>query len=176
MVQKEIIAGAAALMVLGGAVLYFANRPSTTAVVETETQTAAVETATTGEAEKFNGSFMDLMGRGGTYECRFSSDVDGSKSEGVVYVSDKKIRGNFMSTVDGKEVRSSMIQDGESMYVWSEAMPKGIKMKAAAMTATGAKAPAGMFDPSLAMNYDCKPWKTDSAWFVAPPNVEFMSL
>ncbi len=175
MVQKEIIVGAAALMVLGGAVLYFASSSDTTAVVESDTQTAAVETATTEEG-MFAGSFMDLMNRGGSVECTFSEESDGSKSEGVVYVSDSKIRGNFMTTTDGTSVRSSMIQDGESMYVWSEAMPKGIKMKTDAMTPGGASAPAGMFDPTLAMNYNCKSWKTDPAWFVAPPDVEFMSL
>lgn len=178
MVQKEILAGAAALLVLGGGIFYFANQGATPAVTESESQTANVETATTATGNGlFSGTFADLMNREGSYECAFSEEVSGSKSEGVVYVAGKKIRGNFTSTVGTETIRSSMIHDGTDMYMWSEAMPQGIKMKAAAAEGdVGAPMAGEMFNPNIAMNYDCKEWTTDSAWFVVPPNVEFMSL
>ena len=124
----------------------------------------------------FTGSFMDLAKRGGSYECTFSSGEGKTKTDGVVYVSGNKIRGNFAAGIEGSVTHSSMIQDGENMYVWSEAMPQGMKMKIPAESEMPAPKAGDMFSPGLAMNYDCKAWADDSSWFIAPPNVEFMSL
>ena len=182
MVQKEIIIGAVALMVFGGAVLFMANSSGVPAVTESDAQTAAVEDATQEAATPkpeglFSGSFADLLKSADSLECSFVDEADGAKTEGTVYVSGGKVRGNFTSTVEGATVHSSMIQDSESVYVWSEAMPQGIKMKASVATANDAAPPQpGLMDMKKVMDYNCKPWKTDAAWFVAPPNIEFMSL
>jgi hypothetical protein len=130
--------------------------------------------------ESGKNSLMGLMGMGKNLQCDFNYETAGKAgSKGSVYVSGKKVHGEFTSEVNGKESTMHMIQDGEYSYVWGSAMPEGIKMKVAADTNTGANTSTGTsqyFDPQQQMDFNCKPWSVDASKFAVPTNVTFRDM
>ncbi len=183
---KNVAIGLGALIVLAVLMLVFMGSGTTTPVSEVDTQAAAVQEGigqSGANAAETNGifesSFAELMQRGGSFECAFNETVQGSNSSGVVYVSGEKVRLNFSSSLpDAAEpTRGAMIQKENTLYMWSDAMPQGIKMAVPeGQSVTDAPMSGGMFDQNMKMKYDCKSWTPNNAWFEVPPTIEFMSL
>lgn len=125
----------------------------------------------------FNGSMKDLIARGGDYKCTFSHSTDVSDSSGTVYVSGQKMRGDFTSNekVSGTTSESHMINDGEFSYVWSSAMPMGLKMKITNDTTAGADTTSGV-DVNQKLDYSCEKWNGDASQFSLPASVNFTEL
>lgn len=182
---KNVAIGLGALVVLALVMLVFMGNGSPAPSAETDSQAAAAKTGVEGAVETastgglFEGTFADLMQKGGTLECSFDQSMNDMSSSGVVYMADGKIRLNYSATLEaGQEpTRGAMIQKDNTMYMWSDAMPQGIKMAVAPGQAMSA-APMGneMFDTNMKSKYDCKSWTPNSAWFEVPPTIEFMSL
>jgi hypothetical protein len=126
-----------------------------------------------------SGTFMDLMKLGGSFECTIASEDPNAVSNGTVYVSGGKVRGDFTSTVDGAAYDSHFINADGYIYTWSSAMPQGMKMADTGMRegapSTGEEAP-GSFDPSVKVDYNCNPWMVDNGKFTPPSDVAFMDF
>lgn len=118
-------------------------------------------------------SLKDLLTKGVAQSCTFSNEG----SAGTVYVAGGKMRGDFDSVTEGKTVKSHMIVDGNTSYIWMDGEKTGFKMSfdPSAQT-TGSAAPAGGFDANASMNYKCGAWITDSSQFTPPSNVTFTSF
>lgn len=126
-----------------------------------------------GETVSGSGSFSDFYTRSGSWKCAVRTETQGVTSEGVVYVSDGKIRADFDSTVSGNEVTSFMIHDGTSIYTWSSLQAQGVRMDAMKGEESNGEAGAG---PQGDVDYECAPWAADATVFVPPATIEFMEL
>lgn len=124
-------------------------------------------------------SLTALLAKGGSQKCTFSHEESGAGSSGTIYMSSGKMRGDFIAKVQGaQEVQSHMIVDGQTSYVWSDAMPQGVKMKFDAAATANATDPMakGNIDPNQKANYDCSYWSADQSKFALPSGVTFMEL
>jgi hypothetical protein len=184
--EKNVAIGLGALLVLGAVGLIFVGSGSTAPVAETPSQAAAaqegveVEAPATTEGDGlFEGSLATLITRGGTFECSFDEVINGAQSAGVVYVSGDKVRLNFSAREESasEPIRGAMIQKDGQLYMWSDAMPQGVQMAVAAGdTVSQAPMSGAMFDQNATMQYSCKSWTPNAAWFEVPPTIEFMTL
>lgn len=179
--SKGILVAVVGVVLLGGVGLYYMNQsrtPGSESATETSSTEQADESSNTQGA--FTGSFKELATRGGDWKCVIQASANTGSgeaiSEGVVYVSGKKMRGDFVSTVEGTRMESHMISDGEYSYTWSSAYPQGFKMKITE-SGTGNPATSGQgMDANQEYSYDCDPASSDTALFVPPQSVTFMSL
>lgn len=172
MSTKAIIGLLVAIVVVGTGVWYFGGKGGS------EEDGAMMEGGEE-ESRMGSGTFMDLMRLGGSFECKVSSEDPNAVSNGTVYVSGEKIRGDFTSTVDGAAYDSHFINAEGYIYTWSSAMPQGMKMaNKGMMEGEGpgkAEAPQS-FDPSVKVDYECHPWIANSGKFSPPSDVTFMDF
>ena len=125
-------------------------------------------------------SLKDLMASGGSQKCTFAFEDEASRSSGVVYFANGKMRGDYesLAKVQGETMESHSISDGEYMYSWSSAMSQGMKVKFADFAAGDAGAPESGRQSAVGydqkMDYDCGAWGADASVFVPPASVEFI--
>jgi hypothetical protein len=129
------------------------------------------------EPQLSKGSIAGIVAQGGSVACTISH-AGKEQTQGTIYASGGKVRGDFTAQGSKGPIESHMVSDGTTMYVWSSARPQGIKM---AMPA-GGKPPAGPPGNSQAqlyndtVDYSCAPWTVDATKFVLPQNVSFMDV
>lgn len=166
-----MLATAAVLIIRG------AGKTEDMPVIETPSETPTT-TSDTAADNKFNGSLSDLQSRGGDYKCSFVQTNDGSDSTGTIYISGKKMRGDFNTTVKlaaDMKVESHMISDGEFIYNWSSMVPTGFKM-AIDQDATATPSTSQSFDYNQKLDYDCEVWTKDEAKFALPTEIKFTAV
>lgn len=169
--QKKIgiIAAALVLLVI---IAFFAlkqsSKPSDN--IESSQKTESGESLT-------RGSIANLLTSGKNVNCAMTYP-DG-KGSGTIYVSGHKMRGDFMVNAEAMgEVKSSMIQDGEYAYMWSDVDKKGTKFKVAGI---GTPSPAAnskteSVDVNQEVDLKCSSWGVDSSMFIVPTDVEFTDM
>ena len=186
--NTQLIVGIVVALVVGiGAWLFLSHdkavAPSTT---ESERTTGSSVTASQSAAikESFTGtgSFLDLMGMGRDLMCNFSYVADDTNAAvaGTVMVSGEDIRGDFEMEQANMLYKSHMIQDGTTIYTWSESpqgnfaimMPLNEAEEADSTSSSDYERPVNMDND---VDYDCQPWSADASVFVPPQDVEFMS-
>lgn len=123
-------------------------------------------------------TLLDLAKKGGDYKCTFSQSTSLGDSTGVVYISGKNIRGDFISEVSipslsvVEKVDTYMISDGESVYTWSSMSPDGFKAPVAEDSKTANN--SNLNNPSMQqLDYKCVSWKVDESVFKIPNNITF---
>lgn len=143
-------------------------------------ETLAEENSDKTIAKSFNEktTLEKLIEKGGDYQCEFSQKTEISDSTGVVYISDKNIRGDFSSSVsveglgDLGSIDTHMISDGESIYTWSSFSEEGTK---SAIVKDGQKDTENVpLDKEL--DYRCVSWKSDESKFSIPTNITFKNI
>ncbi|MBI5456529.1 hypothetical protein HY969_02210 [Candidatus Kaiserbacteria bacterium] len=178
MSTNAIIGLVVAVAVVGAAVWYYSNNSSGSMMQGDNAQQVQQNGNT--NTNTGSGTLASLFAMNGSYKCTVSSQVENSETDGVVYVSNGSVRGDFTSTVSaagGEAVAAHMIKTGNDVYVWSDMMPQGIKMSASTMmSGSGSSANSAAFDPNVSVNYDCQPVAANANLFVAPANVQFMVL
>jgi hypothetical protein len=147
--------------------------PQTQEVVATTTPT---EVATSTVQNK-KMSFVDFMKQGGSHKCTVSQSVASMVTNGIVYINNSSIRGDFEVSVSGQTIKSNMISKDGYVYTWTSAMPtKGFKSK----VATGNQGDSSTqnkgtytWDGSQIGEYSCEPWTVDEKMFELPKTVTF---
>lgn len=138
----------------------------------TNTQTAKPQTG-----NSITGSIMSLLSGGKNVNCQVT--YPDNKGTGSVYVSDKKFAGDFTTKdANGKETTGNMVSDGTYMYVWSSAMPTGIKINLtdANKAAQNAQASQGISNINEKVNLNCNPWAPEASKFTVPSNIKFQDM
>src|SRR5690606_31734166 len=79
-----------------------------------------------------NTNLSELTKRGGDYMCNVSHQTQVGTSNGTVYITGPKIRGDFTSSVEvpglvSMDVTSHMISDGEFIHTWTSLSNEGYK-------------------------------------------------
>ncbi len=163
----------ALIVVVGGGVWFFSSQGNTGADVQGTQNEETGEQMTEGA-----GTFAELMTRSGSWKCTVQVDIAEAPSEGIVLVSDGKIRSDFTSrptSMGGKEISAHMIHADGYVYTWSDLIPQGMKMKVTADATTSGNNP-GAIAPDQRVNYSCLPWVVDASQFTVPSTITFMEL
>jgi hypothetical protein len=183
--MTKYVAIGAVILILAAAVYAFmsyspGNASEDASVHSTEkTQTQEEDTAKNqAVGGAFTGTMADLAARGGSWQCAVQSSNQFADSEGTVYVSGERLRGNFTSAISvqgfNQTVGSHMIQEGGYAYVWTSLSSQGFKMST---SGNGNDSSAGTSGQAVDLNqqysYDCEPWAVDARVFVLPQGVTF---
>lgn len=134
-------------------------------------------TPTTTE-QKTLSSLRDLLASETPQNCTFLTEINGTPSQGNVFVSANKMRGDFDSQIDGKTVKSHMIVADNTSYLWSEGQNQGIKVEFDESDLENADefAEQAKLDVNAELDYDCDTWIPDNTVFQIPSEVQFTSL
>lgn len=161
--NKTILWIIVAIIVIGGIWYFVMNGSGSGAPGSNATSTSQASSS---------GTMKDLIARGSS-QCQVTDPSNGSS--GTVYVGGGKMRGDFTSqTSSGTTITSHMISDGQTVYVWSSAMPQGIKMAVSASSQTSASGTQNPYNENV--NYTCSAWSVNSSEFALPAGVTFEDM
>ena len=167
-----IIAVVAILLIAAGAYLVLGKKSQTP-------QTSSTNTTTEQKSEdsgSIKSSIKSLLGGGKNVMCTVKYPTADQSAEGTIYVSSKKMRGDFKMMVEGKSVESHMITDDTYSYSWSSMMPQGVKMKMAQIEAPTASPTSGQVDINNEVDMNCFNWGVDNSKFTPPSDIQFMDV
>ncbi len=160
------------LLVAAGGVLFlkYAKAPTAPQTESAKTQSAKPTN------NSVDASILSLLSGGKTESCAIT--FPDNKGAGSVFVADKKFAGDFTTKgSDGKETTGHVISDGTYLYIWSSAMPTGIKMNLAdAKNATQNAQANQAIDINQKASLNCSPWLPDNSKFVIPTNIKFSDM
>lgn len=179
--NKLIIPLIIVILLLAGFFAYWIKMKPNSVVNEPMAQvTQAIQP--TQEEKTVLSSLKDLMTQTVSQQCTYTyADEKMGKTEGVMLVSNGKVRGSF-SLTDPKGVVTSgnMINDGAFSYTWDDTTKTGMKI---AMTEELKQMgeEAVQDNPQIAeMNkktdYRCKAWVVDASKFTPPTDIQFTDL
>ena len=123
-----------------------------------------------------NTTLKNLFAMGGSNKCTFTSGTQNSQSEGTVYIAGGQMRGDFTSVAAGKTVMSHMVVKENTSYMWSDAMPQGIKMSFEAMATQSDANPQSTVNPEAQAEYSCSAWSADASMFTLPSGTTFQDM
>lgn len=155
------------LLGLGGFVLLNKGNNQTSPVVESASPTAPASQKQ---------SLRSLLSFSGSQKCQYQDPE--SKSVGVIYLSDGKMRTDQTISTEEATISSHTLVDGQYMYIWTDGSTTGYK---SSLTTTVTPPPSGQ-DSSQNINLDqqvefnCQPWTKDSALFSLPSNINFTDI
>ncbi len=182
MKQLPLIIGViiAVLLAGGGGYYYMTQRASTSESTDIPEKTAATETETTGLM-----SLKDIMALGRSQKCTFEySDPETGKTSGTSYISGENVRTDFTITdQDNNTTEGGMIMVDSTMYTWTNAENKGVKMSISqSMEASineeieNTEWNTEYMNPDEELDYKCTGWNEDPSVFAPPSDIEFMDL
>lgn len=165
-----------AIVVIVVLVAFFLMQKSNPSTSSQTADTMQNQTNDDTAASMTKGSIASLLTAGKNVTC--SMTYPDGKGSGTIYVSGKKMRGDFTMMDASREYKSSMIQDGEYAYMWSDADKKGTKFKVAGIPSPSPVANAKMdtADINQEVDLNCSTWGVDPSRFVVPTDVEFTDM
>jgi len=140
----------------------------------TTTQTAKPQIV---NRNAITGTILSLIEGGKTISCTIT--YPDNKGTGTIYVgSSRKFAGDFnMKGTNNSNVVAHMVSDGTYVYMWSAAMPMGIKMSLlAARNAANNTQTNQSVNLNQTVNMQCNPWTVDESKFTVPSNVSFTDM
>ena len=109
-----------------------------------------------------------------TLECSVSIGDGASPDEGVVYISDGKVRADMVTTdKNGMTSHASLINDSHYVYTWIAENPDSALRQVSTPSWSILKAATEMYNKGTHMSYNCKPWTRDGSKFYPPDNLNF---
>lgn len=125
------------------------------------------------------GTLRSLLALGKDLTCDFAytSDED-ARTEGTVYLSGERMRGNFTMMMDDQHMEAHTIRDGETAYVWGTTPYGEMATKFNIMEDEGDDSDSSeqSIDLDESVEYDCRGWSVDGSMFTPPSDVQFQDL
>lgn len=128
------------------------------------------------EAKK---SIKDLVASGVSQKCSWKSDVEGTTSEGQMWISGKKFKQEIktVSAETKAETRATVVSDGSYIYMWNNEMGKrGIKMAIKEGEEQDYSAENGKMDWNKEFQFECNPTVVSDSELAPPADIEFQDL
>ncbi len=173
--RLPLIIAAVVIVILVAAVLAFTLSKKSSKTEQETTVTPNTEEQSQETTSK--GSIKSLIGLGKNVTCTVTYPVDNGTAKGTVYVAgDKRVRADFVTNIENKQIDSYMIQDGTWSYIWSSTTPQGIKMKIEENMPTPTPGASQNVDLNKEVEYKCSSWSVDSSKFTPPANIQFMDM
>ena len=179
-----------ALLGLVVASLTYLNSSRTQSLQETQIGSVEQDTSTVDKPDtgSLKATFTDLLKLGKNYQCTYDyTDESQNHLYGKVYIAESgdKMYGDFvMVSLEGTQVQSNVIRDGDYMYIWSSDSEQGLKTKVSLddesllgdIDTTTSDDSTTTPPTDLAMDFDCDNWIVNSSMFVPPSNIEFVDF
>jgi hypothetical protein len=175
---KQLLIAIAAVALVGGG--YYA-----VSMGGTSGGSSAVSDITSSSKIAAPKTLKDLLGISRPVKCTFSSSVETADSEGVVYAAGGKVRGDFTSTLKvgmaGKVMKSHMIVDETTSYLWSDEQVNGMTMamkmpRANLEKADNTQSTQGAPNINENVDYQCGDWAVDASVFTPPAGLQFQDM
>lgn len=160
------------LLLLGGGAFVMSHKSTKSTAAQTATTT--VNPTETAANKGTLGSLKSLMTSALPQTCTFSTQKQAS-TNGTIYVSGGKLRGDFTSTNQGQTINGHMLVDSGFSYIWTDLNKQGMKVaitEAQVNTAANSQA----MDLNQDVSYSCKPWVADESKFTLPTDITFMTF
>lgn len=157
----------------------FLFRSGSKDVVKNEDGT--ITTENTGDSGK-KMAFSQFVKQGGTYKCTINQNINGVNTQGITYIKDGMMRGQYEMNLSGQTMTSNMLMKDGYTYTWSSGMGNmGFKMKVPTDTTTNTQTTPvsghmGTFNPDQVGDYSCDSWTADAATFAVPTEVTFKEM
>jgi len=174
--QIGIIIGILALVLIGSAVAFTQLNKSS----KTPVQPAIVGEEKAQPTESISrGSLKSLLSMRENTTCTISYSADQMETKGTVYISGKKMRGDYIiKGADRKEIESHIITDEMYMYSWSSGTPQGVKIKIDqtpnVTPSSGSQSQTAELDREV--DYKCSSWTVDNSKFTPPSDIKFTDM
>ncbi|MCC6934231.1 MAG: hypothetical protein IT406_00845 [Candidatus Yanofskybacteria bacterium] len=149
--NKKLIAGAVALLVVAGAVWYLGGR---------------------GGGGGATMTLRSLMAAGRAQKCTYTFSAGGVTSAGTVYLMGNRMRGDFTTTQGGTTTGGHMIVNGDTTSFWTDGQTQGFTVKGEASGEAG-NAVRDAVDLDANTAYNCTGWSGDERQFTLPVGVTF---
>lgn len=164
-----LVAGLAAITAVGG---YYVinNNTDTPEATQIPTQETAMENTENPKTLK------SLFSMASNQECSFIDSE--TQSEGMVYIGNGQVRGDFTTISEGASYNSNMYSDSESVFIWLDGQGTGYKISMDTLESFSSDAE----DDSLSLDFDnevdlnCSPWSPNESVFVLPEDVNFQEF
>lgn len=144
---------AAAVVIVGGAALFFMNG------------------GIGGFQTMGNTSLRSLLSSNTSQKCSFTN----ADSTGTIYVGMGQMRGDFSSKVGQASAQSHMIITNNIVYIWIDGTGVGYRMAFDDMKPGQSGSSQGV-DADAKVATDCSSWQASEASFVLPTTVTFSAL
>jgi predicted small lipoprotein YifL len=152
------------------------------------------------ESSLFSGTIKDLMAKGTSMQCAWSTNNEANKDlgkvSGTIYVSGTKFFQEYFSVQPQVgEVKAYVLNDGEWIYQWSSLSKNGTKMKTAEVEQMAKDVTKNMengnpngtppndqgpkneaMDFNNKFDYSCQKWSVDSSKFQLPSDILFQDV
>src|SRR3989344_9695705 len=165
--NKAIIGVIIAIVVIVGGILLFMRDDTET---PGENNSATNNQADNNTAMSGPRSLREALDEYKDQQCTFNTVDASGQSQGVVFVGNNQMRGDFINTVSGVNTNSHMIIDDEMVYFWTDGETDGFKMSLSAITDAESNQSVD-FDKE--QNFDCDDWRIDNDKFDLPSGVTF---
>lgn len=177
--NKGLVIGIAiiVLLVLGFGV-YNVTIKGSSKEKQTATQDNGVEATTdmTTEESSAASSLRELLSRGMSQRCTFSTEADDAKTDGTIFAASGKMRGDISTTTSEKSIMSHMIFSNNELYVWMDGETNGMKMTFDPNKVQDEETKQKTVDLDEKVDYQCSGWVGDSSLFEVPSSVTFTDL
>lgn len=172
----KILSTIVVLVLLIGGVLYFVKTSKDSVSTSENTPPPGIASdQPSQETRTFNGKLETLVAEGGSWECTSSVTSQGVTTKGTSYIGGTMVRSDFVSSVPQYgDIDSHMIMRDETVYTWSNLMPRGMKFPLEDGKMKGERSSTEVtpqFDGEY--DYSCKAWPTDESKFALPEGVMF---
>ncbi len=146
-----------------------------------DTKAASADTKTeNGAVTEKDMTFKELVKKGGSYECTVKQSVMGVTTDGKVYIKGGDISAKFSTSVQGRNIDTSMVTKDGYSYTWSSMAPSGMKAKVnTGDTKANTQAPMSAtyaFDGKDIGSYSCASVTIPSAVFDIPSSITFTEV
>lgn len=119
-------------------------------------------------------SLRDLLSLGIAQKCTYTNKLDNEVITGEIIFSGQKFRQNYVTKIDGKETKGSVLSDGTNIYMWSDDnKTSGITMK---IDTTSQDPNNKSFDMDQSYDYNCVPTTVSASDLNPPKDVTFSDL
>lgn len=119
-------------------------------------------------------SLKEMLSYSGSQKCEFKNTDENYSSEGVVYVVNGKMRGDFISKTAQITTTSHMVAKDNTFYMWEDGTNNGFKASINRMSEPGEN--QNSVDVNKQMDFSCESWMENSSKFELPSGVEFKDL
>jgi len=162
------------VVVVGGGVYLVTSSPTDSDDVVIE------EKMTSDDDVSGEGTLRALLALGKNLTCDFvHDDPESGRSEGTVYLSGERMRGDFTITANGTVMESHVIRDGDTGYTWGST-PAGTMAITFTISEEEQVVASGKSEQSINLDqnleYSCTPWNVDESKFQPPADLNFQDI
>lgn len=169
----KISIGLISIAVVGGGIYYYTTQHTVSTPIES--------TATTNEQPSGKKmAFGDFIKQGGSYRCTVTQNLQGMSTQGIVYVADSKIHGEFTTNIQGQTISvTTIVKDGFA-YTWTSMMPNTGFISKVVMEGQGTvgASTSGSYgwDATTIGDYTCEKQSVPSSQFDLPKGITFKDV